>query len=119
MPWVDQGNCTGCGICVDECPVDAISFEIDKADINMAECIRCGVCHEVCPQDSIRHDSEKVPEKVNDNVEMTKQYMELCSRYLGDVKEKRKCLDRMKKHFNSQKMIAETTLKELEKLDIN
>jgi len=119
MPWVDQGNCTGCGICIDECPASAISLKMEKADINIAECIRCGICHDVCPQNSIRHDREKVSEKINDNVKMTKQYMELCARYLGDVEEKVKCLNRMKKHFNSQKMIAERTLKELEKLENN
>ena len=27
MPWVDKNECTGCGICVEECPVDTISME--------------------------------------------------------------------------------------------
>jgi ferredoxin len=116
MPWIDQENCTGCGICVNECPVDTISMKIEKAEINMAECIRCGICHDVCPQESVRHDSEKIPDMIKANVEMTKKYMELCAKYLGDVKEKEKCLNRMKKHFNSQKIIAERTLEELVKL---
>jgi len=42
--------------------------------------------------------------------------MEACARYLGDEKEKFKCLERMKKHFNKEKIIAEKTLKELEAL---
>lgn len=117
MPWIDEESCTGCGICVDECPVDAISMKIEEAEINMAECIRCGVCHDVCPQESVRHDSEKVPDMIKANVEMTKKYMELCAKYLGDDKEKGKCLKRMRKHFNSQKMIAERTLEELVKLE--
>lgn len=116
MPWIDEESCNGCGICVDECPVDAILMKIEEAEINMAECIRCGICHDVCPQDSVRHDSEKVLEKIKDNVEITKKYMELCAQYLGDVKEKGKCLKRMRKHFNSAKIIAEKTLEELEEL---
>jgi len=26
MPWVDIGKCTGCKICVEKCPVNAISM---------------------------------------------------------------------------------------------
>jgi len=117
MPWIDEESCTACGICVDECPVNAISMKIEEAEINMTECIRCGICHDVCPQESVRHDSEKIPDMIKTNVEMTKKYMELCAHYLGDVKEKRKCLERMKKHFNKEKIVAERTLEELEKLE--
>ncbi len=116
MPWVDANKCTGCGICVEKCPVDAITMEDEKAKINMDECIRCGICHDICPQEAVRHDSEKTPENVKANVEMTKRLMEANAKHLGDVKEKKKCLERMKKHFNRQKLIAEKTLEELEKL---
>jgi len=116
MPWVDAERCTNCGICVDECPVNAITTENEKALINMGECIRCGVCHTVCSQEAVRHDSEKIPELVRANVEMTKGFMEACAKYLGDIKERNKCLERMKKHFNKEKVIAERTLEELEKL---
>jgi len=39
-----------------------------------------------------------------------------CAKYLGDVKEKDKCLQRMKKHFKKEKIIAEKTLEELENI---
>ena len=42
--------------------------------------------------------------------------MEDCARYLVDAKEKDKCLERMKKYFNKEKIVAEKTLEELEKL---
>ena len=57
MPWINTDKCTGCSICVDECPVDAIMMVDEKAMINMDECIRCGTCHEVCPNEAVRHDS--------------------------------------------------------------
>jgi len=82
----------------------------------MDGCIRCGICHTVCPEEAVRHDSEKIPQLIQANVEMTRRYMEACARYLGDEKEKFKCLERMKKHFNKEKIIAEKTLKELEAL---
>lgn len=116
MPWIDEKSCTGCGICVDECPVDTISMESEKAKIDMENCIRCGVCHDVCLQESVRHDSEKILDEVRANVEMTKRFMEACAKYLGDKKEKGKCLKRMKRNFNKEKIVAEKTLSELEKL---
>ena len=116
MPWIDVEKCTGCGNCVEECPVDAISMEEDKARINMEECIRCGICHSICPEEAVRHDSEKMPEDIKANVEKTEKFMELCAKHLGDPNEKIKCLERMIKHFKREKLIAERTMEELEKL---
>jgi len=116
MPWVDANKCVGCGLCEQECPVDAISMKDKKAYVDMDKCIHCGTCHSVCPVEAVRHDSEKIPENVKANVEMTKKYMEDCAKYLANVEEKYKCLNRMKKHFNKEKTVAEKTLEELEKL---
>ena len=116
MPWVDKEKCVGCNVCVEKCPVDAISMEDEKAKINMDKCIHCGTCHSVCLQEAVRHDGERIPENVKSNIEKTKKFMELCAKYLGDVKEKNKCLERMKKYFNKEKIIAEKTLEELKKL---
>jgi len=116
MPWIDKASCMGCGICIDECPVDAISMNDNTAEINMTECIRCGVCHEICPQDSIRHDSEKKADMIRTNVEITKRYMALCSQLLERSEEAEKCRRRMIKHFTNEKIIIEKTIEELEKL---
>ena len=116
MPWINKDGCVGCGICVEKCPVNAITMEDEKAKIDMEKCIHCGTCHSVCPEEAVRHDGEKIPDDVKANVEITKKFMELCAKYLGDDKEKDKCLARMKKHFNKEKMVAEKTLEELEKL---
>ena len=115
MPWINVEDCNGCGICVEECPVNTIAME-QEAEIDMDGCIRCGICHDVCPQDAVKHDSEKVPEIIDMNVEMTIKNMELCAKYLDNEQERMKCLNRMIKHFNREKIIAEKTLKELEKL---
>jgi hypothetical protein len=42
--------------------------------------------------------------------------MEACEKHLGDAKEQQKCLNRMIKHFNKEKMVAEKTIEELESI---
>ena len=70
MPWVNQDLCVVCGICVDECPVGAITQkQSQKAFINEDECIRCGKCHEVCPENAVRHDSERIPKEIAANID--------------------------------------------------
>ena len=119
MPWINNEDCNFCGICVDQCPVSTIEMRDEEVEIVMDGCIRCGICHDICPQDAVRHDSEKIPEHVDNNVEKTMRFMELCVKYLGNEEEKLKCLNRMKKYFNSQKIIAEQTLEKLEQLQNN
>jgi len=116
MPWVDEEKCTGCNVCVEKCPIEAILMENEKAKIDMDKCIHCGTCHSVCPNEAVRHDSEKIPENIKANVEETKKFMELCAKHFGDVKEKNKCLQRMIKYYNKEKIIAEKTMEELGKL---
>jgi len=50
---VDVDVCTGCGNCVDACPVEAITLNNDKAVIDEDTCIECGVCVDECPVDAI------------------------------------------------------------------
>ena len=119
MPWIDKDGCVGCGICVEKCPVDAISMEDEKAEMEMSKCIHCGTCHEVCPQEAVRHDGEKIPEEIKTNIEKTKGFMSACVKHLGDSKEGLKCLNRMIKYFNKEKVVAEKTLEQLEKLKNN
>jgi len=40
MPWVDKDRCSGCGICVEECPVGVIVMENETAEINMDEALK-------------------------------------------------------------------------------
>jgi ferredoxin len=117
MPWIDDTRCNGCGICVDECPTGTIKVKEEKATIYMEGCIRCALCHDVCPQEAVRHDSDRVPERIQNNVEEAKKNVAACVQYLGSEEEGQKCLQRMIKHFTREKNIAEKTVEALKKLE--
>ena len=40
--------CTGCGMCVDVCPYEAISLKDGKAEVNEVLCEGCGTCQATC-----------------------------------------------------------------------
>ncbi|MFP4037447.1 MAG: ATP-binding protein [Desulfobacteraceae bacterium] len=54
MPVWDRELCTGCGICTERCPAEAL-IEADEGppELNLDRCIGCGVCASSCPEDAI------------------------------------------------------------------
>jgi len=51
MYKIDE-KCIDCGLCVPECPVNAIVVDGGKHKITEA-CIDCGICEPVCPVNAI------------------------------------------------------------------
>jgi len=45
---IDDGQCMGCGDCIDRCPMDALSMQDDIALRDANRCIGCGLCISVC-----------------------------------------------------------------------
>ena len=69
IPYIDEKKCTGCGVCVRECPVHVIGFVPPDATVHVVcrshakakevrkvcqvGCIGCGACKKVCPSDAV------------------------------------------------------------------
>jgi ferredoxin len=49
MVTIDTNKCTGCGGCIDLCPVIAISMIKDVVTVDNDICTECCICVKVCP----------------------------------------------------------------------
>ncbi len=54
---VDHVVCQKCGVCVNHCPVDAMSLN-DEVEVDDEKCILCGECQDICPVTAIKLDLE-------------------------------------------------------------
>lgn len=115
MPWIHAELCTGCGTCVEECSVGAISMDDDRASIDETECIRCGVCHDVCPVDAVRHDGERIPEEVQANMAWAKRLL-AHEYYSTDPERQKQLIERLRRFFGKNVKVAEKTIEELTNL---
>ncbi|MGE5416611.1 MAG: 4Fe-4S dicluster domain-containing protein [Acidobacteriota bacterium] len=68
MPHINSDSCTGCGLCMNACPVEAMALvsantphdaQKRKAKVIEDICLGCGVCVRSCPQSSISLTSRK------------------------------------------------------------
>ena len=55
-PNISEKDCTGCGLCVEWCPQNAIAMHGQKAGIDANLCIGCGECLTVCRFDAVEYD---------------------------------------------------------------
>ena len=49
---VSADDCVACGVCVDECPQQALTVE-DICVVDEDACIDCGICVDSCPSDAL------------------------------------------------------------------
>jgi len=53
-PQADPNLCTGCGTCIDQCTVSALSMSDDNIPrVDADTCISCFCCQELCPEKAI------------------------------------------------------------------
>lgn len=57
-PRLVEQDCTGCGLCAQSCPDDAIDMVDGLPVIDRTACMRCGKCADVCPEAAMRIETE-------------------------------------------------------------
>jgi len=50
---VDKTKCSGCGTCMDLCPVEAIKLVENLATVSEEDCAECGACVDECPEKAL------------------------------------------------------------------
>ncbi len=54
MPRINLARCTGCGLCIDICPTQALSQVNQKAALSAPQnCTLCDICENICPEQAI------------------------------------------------------------------
>ncbi|MDR2966418.1 MAG: 4Fe-4S binding protein [Methanobacteriaceae archaeon] len=51
---IQNSQCQVCGICVNQCPVNALAIENDEIVVNQDLCISCRECESLCPAKAIK-----------------------------------------------------------------
>lgn len=64
-PYIEQGDCVGCGRCMKICAHDAPSITDKKASIDHDKCVGCGRCIGICPMDAVQAASDESNDILN------------------------------------------------------
>jgi len=65
--------CSGCGLCVSICPVNAIDYSEGTFEIDDESCIECGLCYSGCPRSFFPKVLENLEENHDPNVKFLEE----------------------------------------------
>ena len=82
---LDQGACTGCGVCVKRCQMDALRMEDDKVVLEVERCIGCGLCVGTCPGKALTLRRKPAGQQPSPPRNMVESYLKL-ARARGKLK---------------------------------
>jgi len=52
-PFFDAAKCRRCGVCLRNCPAQALTLAGRRPDVDLTRCIRCFCCQELCPEQAV------------------------------------------------------------------
>ncbi|MBW2701539.1 MAG: 4Fe-4S binding protein [Deltaproteobacteria bacterium] len=58
---IESEKCTGCALCIEDCPMAAIELKDGKAVVIAEMCRGCEACVMSCPQEAIVEDPKFAP----------------------------------------------------------
>jgi len=67
-PTVNKKACTGCGTCVERCPVSALTLAKRVPVLDRDACIGCGQCFSVCPVEAVKYDWDCAGEALQEKI---------------------------------------------------
>ncbi len=50
---IDKDNCTKCGLCVKDCPMNILEMTNEGANVKQEVCLFCGHCLAICPKNVV------------------------------------------------------------------
>jgi Na+-translocating ferredoxin:NAD+ oxidoreductase subunit B len=66
---IDYDLCSGCGVCIERCQMDAFRMEGSRVSYEKDKCIGCGLCVTTCPTGALR--LERKPESLQKEIPKT------------------------------------------------
>src|SRR4030067_7782 len=83
---LDSAQCTGCGLCVVECPTEALLISSNEEDdtfqllFKHGNCVACGQCVEICPEKCLAVERLLEPDHMHNYSVLFKDKIVRCSR---------------------------------------
>lgn len=69
----DLKICSGCGLCVSICPINAIDFSSESLTIDVELCFDCGLCYACCPRSFFPKELKAYQENIDVEAQFLKE----------------------------------------------
>jgi pyruvate formate lyase activating enzyme len=68
-------TCVDCGLCVEPCPEDALSWEFGRVTVDWDRCTRCDICVDICPYDATPLARDVTVDELADEIRTTAHFL--------------------------------------------